>query len=56
MTIIFKFDKNPHENKANNGMGNIAILHCCDEGVWSSALDCDCVGVDLLVPMSMFTL
>lgn len=56
MTIIFKFVKNPHENKANNGMENIAILHCYDEGVWSSALDCDCVGVDLLVSTSMFTL
>lgn len=35
---------------------NIAILHGYDEGVWSSALDCDCVGVDVVVSMSMFTL
>ena len=36
----------------------IAILHCCELEVWSSALDCDCVGVggDLLISTSMFIL
>lgn len=37
-------------------MENIAILHCCDDGVWSSALDCVCVGVDPVVSTSVFTL
>lgn len=25
------------------------ILHCGDKRSWSSALDCDCVGVDVLM-------
>lgn len=35
----------PVKRKKEYSVGNIAILHCWDKWVWSSALDCDCVDV-----------